>query len=63
MEDEEVESIREVPLPPKAGAEEGRIADIAKALKSAKAPLVVVGKGAAYAQAESVIRKFIDSYV
>ena len=33
---------------------------IAKLLKSAKAPLVIVGKGAAYARAEGVIRRLIN---
>ncbi len=37
-----------------------RIESAAKLLRSAKAPLVVVGKGAAYARAESAIRQLID---
>ena len=49
-----------VPLPPKIAAEDSRIKEIARLLKGAKAPLVVVGKGAAYAQAESTIRNFIQ---
>lgn len=34
---------------------------IAQALKEASAPLLVIGKGAAYARAEDVVRKFVDS--
>ena len=42
-------------LPPYAALQEA-----ASLLKSAKAPLVVIGKGAAYARAESSIRALID---
>ncbi|KAB8292222.1 hypothetical protein EYC80_007964 [Monilinia laxa] len=36
------------------------IQKVAQLIKSAKAPLVIVGKGAAYAQAESIIRQLIN---
>lgn len=49
-----------VPRPPVTAADPARIVRISRLLKSAKAPLVIVGKGAAYAQAEDKIRKFID---
>jgi 2-hydroxyacyl-CoA lyase 1 len=49
-----------VPEPPKAASDPEKIHLVAQLLKSAKAPLVIVGKGAAYAQAESIIRKLID---
>jgi 2-hydroxyacyl-CoA lyase 1 len=49
-----------VPTPPRAAADPAKIEKIARLLKSAKAPLVVVGKGAAYAQAETVIRRLVD---
>ncbi|RDW60118.1 hypothetical protein BP5796_11724 [Coleophoma crateriformis] len=49
-----------VPAAPRAAADPAKIKVIAGLLKSAKAPLVVVGKGAAYAQAESSIRKLIN---
>src|SRR6266536_4245107 len=49
-----------VPKPPKAGAEPDKIRFIARLIKSAKAPLVILGKGAAYSQAEGVIRRLID---
>ncbi|RDL38331.1 Thiamine diphosphate-binding fold (THDP-binding) [Venustampulla echinocandica] len=49
-----------IPAPPKAASDPAKIITVAELLKSAKAPLVVVGKGAAYAQAESTIRQLID---
>ncbi|KAF4635426.1 hypothetical protein G7Y89_g2672 [Cudoniella acicularis] len=49
-----------VPSPPKAGSDPEKIKLVIQLLKSAKAPLVIVGKGAAYAQAESVIRRLIN---
>ena len=57
---EEVAVASPVPDAPRAGANESRIFKIAQLLKTAKAPLVVVGKGAAYARAEASIRKLID---
>ncbi|KAF2109504.1 2-hydroxyacyl-CoA lyase 1 [Lophiotrema nucula] len=60
---EEVEDVEEtprVPLPPQGGADEARLLEIAQLIKGAKAPLVVIGKGAAYAQAEKPIRELID---
>lgn len=49
-----------VPDAPKCGVEEARLFKITQLIKSAKAPLVVIGKGAAYATAEGVIRDLID---
>lgn len=49
-----------VPTPPRAGPDPEKLELAVRLLKSAKAPLVIVGKGAAYAQAEALIRKFID---
>jgi 2-hydroxyacyl-CoA lyase 1 len=49
-----------VPAPPRAGSDPAKIKVAVQLLKSAKAPLVIVGKGAAYCQAESIIRKLID---
>ena len=50
-----------IPEAPRCGAEQMKIKDIAQAIKGAKAPLVVIGKGAAYARAEHVIREFINT--
>ncbi len=57
---EEVPDTNMLPHPPKTGADENKILEIARLLKAAKAPLIVIGKGAAYAQAESSIRGLID---
>lgn len=45
---------------PKSVAPAEKIRDIVAALKSAKAPLVVVGKGAAYARAEPQLKALIN---
>jgi 2-hydroxyacyl-CoA lyase 1 len=49
-----------VASPPRAGGDPHRIQVIATLLKHAKAPLIIVGKGAAYSQAEASIRRLID---
>ncbi|TVY55950.1 2-hydroxyacyl-CoA lyase 1 [Lachnellula cervina] len=51
---------RIMPAPPRAASDAEKIKSIVQLLKSAKAPLVIVGKGAAYSQAEAAIRKLID---
>lgn len=56
----EVDSTPRVPNPPRGGADEARLRQTIELLKNAKAPLVLIGKGAAYAQAEGVIRQFIN---
>ncbi|KAL9125700.1 MAG: hypothetical protein Q9175_008030 [Cornicularia normoerica] len=57
---EDVAEAAPVPDAPKGGVEEARLFNITHLIKSAKAPLVVIGKGAAYARAEGVIRDLID---
>lgn len=47
--------------PPKSLASPDSVSRAIAALKSAKRPLVVVGKGAAYARAEREVRAFIDA--
>ena len=49
-----------VPAAPLSGAAEARVLAAARALKAARAPLVVVGKGAAYARAEGAIRRLLE---
>lgn len=49
-----------VPAPPRAASDPEKIHSIVGLLKSARAPLVIVGKGAAYSQAEAVIGKLIN---
>lgn len=56
----DLKRLKLVNTPPGSSGDEVRIFKIAAALKKAKAPLVVIGKGAAYAKAEGVIRNFID---
>ncbi|KAF6232445.1 hypothetical protein HO173_009324 [Letharia columbiana] len=57
---EDVAEAAPIPNAPKGGVEEARLFKIAQLIKSAKAPLVVIGKGAAYARAEGVTRDLID---
>ena len=49
-----------VPECPRSMASASMVSRVSSLLKSAKAPLVVIGKGCAYARAESHIRAFID---
>ncbi|RAH66244.1 uncharacterized protein BO66DRAFT_414497 [Aspergillus aculeatinus CBS 121060] len=49
-----------VPAPPKASGDPALILKAAQLLKTAKAPLLVVGKGAAYARAEAQLRQLVD---
>jgi 2-hydroxyacyl-CoA lyase 1 len=49
--------------PPLSMAPDRKIRDVVDALKSAKAPLVVLGKGAAYARAEGPVRRLIEQCV
>ncbi len=48
------------PDPPKSLADPAAVDQALAALREAKAPLVIVGKGAAYARAEHEVRRFID---
>jgi 2-hydroxyacyl-CoA lyase 1 len=55
------QTLTPLPSAPRAGADPERILEAANLLRNAKAPLVVLGKGAAFARAESKIRNFINS--
>ncbi|KAL8785816.1 MAG: hypothetical protein Q9195_008497 [Heterodermia aff. obscurata] len=59
--EEDVQDISPVPSGPEPGADENVLFKVAQLIKSAKAPLVVIGKGAAYAQAEAAIRHLVDA--
>jgi 2-hydroxyacyl-CoA lyase 1 len=59
-EGEVVANVNSVPPPVQGLADPSRVNDVAKIIRSAKAPLVVLGKGAAYAQSEEEIREFIE---
>jgi 2-hydroxyacyl-CoA lyase 1 len=56
----DVSKARLVPQPVKPGGDPEKIAAIAVLLRTAKAPLIVIGKGAAYAQAEGILRILVD---
>jgi 2-hydroxyacyl-CoA lyase 1 len=60
VERQKLSPLSEVPIsvPP-----ENMLRKVANALKGAKAPLVVLGKGAAYARAEGPIRALVERYV
>lgn len=58
-----VVAIATVDAQSKVFGEEARVRGLAHALKAAKKPLVIIGKGAAYARAEGVLRDFINSCV
>lgn len=60
MAEAEVESPARCADAPKSLADPDAIRAALKALKSAKRPLVVVGKGAAYARAEDEVRSFLE---
>ncbi|CCX10700.1 thiamine pyrophosphate enzyme, N-terminal TPP binding domain-containing protein [Pyronema domesticum] len=49
-----------VEAPPKVLADPTRISAIAAALKGARNPLIIIGKGAAYARAEDAVRGFVE---
>ncbi|KAL4786659.1 hypothetical protein BJX76DRAFT_346161 [Aspergillus varians] len=49
-----------VSSPPKSGGDPALIFKATQLLKNASAPLIIIGKGAAYARAESGINKLVD---
>lgn len=51
----------QISAPPKPSGNPETIDKVAKLLKSAQAPLIIIGKGAAYARAEESIRQFINN--
>lgn len=55
-----LQPIVEIPVPAAPAFKIKRVVD---AFKQAKAPLVVIGKGAAYGRAERSIQRLIDEYV
>ncbi|KAI8981704.1 thiamine pyrophosphate enzyme, N-terminal TPP binding domain-containing protein [Mycotypha africana] len=55
-----LDDVKQVPDAPQSLASPSNIEKAVKLLKSAKNPLIVIGKGAAYARAETEIRKLID---
>ena len=59
-EEDAVRWAERVPDPPRGKAADDDLAKALETLKSANNPLVVVGKGAAWARAENEVREFID---
>uniref|UniRef100_A0A8C2XEU4 2-hydroxyacyl-CoA lyase n=1 Tax=Cyclopterus lumpus TaxID=8103 RepID=A0A8C2XEU4_CYCLU len=48
------------PTPPVSLAHHGAITEALSALRAAKKPLVIIGKGAAYGRAETALREFVE---
>jgi 2-hydroxyacyl-CoA lyase len=61
VEEESVSFPRPVPDPPRPTVDDASVEAAIDALRSASQPLVIVGKGAAYARAEDEIRKFVET--
>ena len=55
-----IEAPLPLPEPPKSCAEIGDIKRAVELLRTAKRPLLVVGKGAAYSRAEDVVNQFVQ---
>ncbi|KAI9831491.1 MAG: hypothetical protein M1826_003381 [Phylliscum demangeonii] len=55
-----IDRLRPIEAPPKSAGDERTLQKVAQLLREAKAPLVVIGKGAAYGRAEHVIREFVE---
>ncbi|KAM6909810.1 2-hydroxyacyl-CoA lyase 1 isoform 1-T1 [Xenentodon cancila] len=56
-------NVREVsccPPPPVGVANHSAVTEAVSVLKAAKTPLVIIGKGAAYGKAETVLRQFVE---
>ena len=60
---ERLERLPKIVPPPKAGSDGERLRRITDVLTGAKAPLVIIGKGAAYARAEGAVLELIDRSV
>ena len=60
VDEAEVRWLERVPEPARSEAADADVAKALEALTSASNPLVVVGKGAAWSQAEHAVREFID---
>jgi len=61
IEEDELKFPPRSPEPPRTAAPQESISSALAALRSAERPLVIVGKGAAYAHAEDEVRAFLES--
>ena len=55
-----IRGLQPLPAPPVSSADAVKLFKIAQLIKTAKAPLIVVGKGAAYARSELALRELVD---
>ena len=60
VDESEIEWAPRVPPPPRPEVTDESVAAAIEALKSAESPLMIVGKGAAWAGAEAELREFVD---
>ena len=60
MEEDDLDLRTRCPEPPRSQADPASVERAIAALRSAARPLVIVGKGAAYARAETEVRRFIE---
>lgn len=51
---------RRISIPPSPSPEPGKVLQIAQVILKAKAPLILIGKGCAYARAENTLRQLIS---
>ncbi len=61
VEEESVSFPPPVPEPPRPTVDQASVEAAMDALRGAKQPLVIIGKGAAYAKAEDEVRKFVET--
>jgi 2-hydroxyacyl-CoA lyase 1 len=52
--------LKPLPKGPLSVAPDHKIEEVAKAIREARAPLVVLGKGVAYSRAEKQVRRLIE---
>ena len=60
VDEADIEEVATVPEPPRPGADPDAVEEALSALESAEPPLVIVGKGMAWARAEDEVREFIE---
>ncbi|GAB4333402.1 MAG: oxalyl-CoA decarboxylase [Dehalococcoidia bacterium] len=60
IDEADVDWKRRCPDPPRVQADPDAVVQAVEALKTAERPLVIIGKGAAYARAENEVRAFIE---
>lgn len=60
IDEAEVDWKKRCPDPPRVQADPDAVVQAVEALKTAERPLVIIGKGAAYARAENEVREFIE---